>query len=87
MKAVWHAIAQCYVKEPLLYLFSVSDVKKGSVVSIKLKCDDELVLYSPKLHYTSSCHNSKSHRFHKTLWLNMNFKILFARPVFVVGKK
>lgn len=22
MKAVWHAIAQCYVKEPLFYLFS-----------------------------------------------------------------
>lgn len=42
MKAVQHALAQCYVKEPLLYLFSVSDVKKGSVVSIKLECDDEL---------------------------------------------
>lgn len=42
MKAVRHAIAQCYAKEPLLYLFSVSDVERGSVMSIKLKCDDEL---------------------------------------------
>lgn len=42
MKEVRHAIVQCYVKEPLLYHFTMSDVKKESAVSIKLKCYDEL---------------------------------------------
>lgn len=65
-------------KEPLLYLSSLWCGKKGSVVSIKLKCDDEqsrVVLYRPRRHYTPI--SSKSSRFHKTLKLNMNFRFYF----------
>lgn len=42
MKEVKHAIVQCYAKESLLYNFTMSDVKKRSGVSIKLKCYDKL---------------------------------------------
>lgn len=41
MKEVWHAIVQCYVKGPLLYLFTTF-AKKKRAMSIKLKCNDEL---------------------------------------------
>lgn len=42
MKEVKHAIVQCYAKESLLYNFTMSNVKKRSGVSIKLKCYDKL---------------------------------------------
>lgn len=42
MKEVKHAIVQCYAKESLLYNFTMSNVKKRSGMSIKLKCYDKL---------------------------------------------
>lgn len=87
MKALWHAIAQCYVKEPLLYLFSLSNVKKGGIVSIKLKCDDELSgvasLWCPTpLNYQFS--QFKATPIKK---ISQDLYILFPRPVFIFRKE
>lgn len=58
MKAARLASVRCYVKEPLLYYFTMSDVVgvREMAVSIKLKRDDELSLslWPP----TPFCNNS-----------------------------
>lgn len=80
MNEVRHAIVQCYVKEPLLYHFTMSDVEKRGVLcqsnwSAMTSCPGWF-LCGHLLHYASSLHNT-SHRdikgrFHETSWVNMD---------------
>lgn len=60
MKEVKHAIVQCYVKEPLLYHFTMSDVQKETVCqsnsSAMTSCPGWF-LCGHLLHYASTSHN------------------------------
>lgn len=81
MKEVRHAIVQCYVKEPLLYHFTMSDVKEEVLCqsnwSAMSSCPGWFLLSlwpSSPLCFNSTQYESQGEKngwFHKTIWVKM----------------